>query len=60
MKIKISQFVPLAGTIGGFVLLMLIGFEDINFTLEPSHIWAFMSLTIGATVVHKATKRWRK
>ena len=60
MKIKISQFVPLAGTIGGFVLLTLIGFEDIKFTLDPSHIWAYMGITLGTTVIHKATKKWRK
>lgn len=58
---KISQFVPLAGTIGGFGLLVLIGFEDIKFTLDPMHIWAFMSITIGSSVAHKASQwKWKK
>ncbi len=59
MGVKISQFIPLAGTIGGFTLLTLIGFEDIKFTLDPSHIWAFMSITIGSAVAYKASKlKW--
>jgi len=60
MNIKISQFIPLVGTMGGFALLTLTGFEDIKFTLDPSHIWAFMSITIGSAVVHKASKlKWK-
>lgn len=61
MNIKISQFVPIVGTLGGLTLLVLTGFEEIKFTLDPSHIWAFMSITIGSSVVHKASKlKWRK
>lgn len=57
---KISQFVPLAGTIGGFLLILLTGLEDIKFTLEPTYIWTYMVITIGATVTHKAVKRkWK-
>jgi len=61
MNVKISQFVPIVGTIGGMILLILTGFEDIKFTLEPSHIWAFMSITICSTVAFKASKwKWKK
>ena len=60
MKVKISQFIPLAGTIGGFLLLVATGLEDIHFNLDPSHIWAYMGITLGTTVAHKATKKWRK
>jgi len=59
MGIKISQFVPMAGTIGGFLLLILTGFKEIDFSLEAHYIWTYMGITIGATVAHKATKKWR-
>jgi len=59
MKLKISQLLPLVGTIGGFLLLVLIGTESINFTLDPSHIWAFMSITIGSSIANKSLNKWR-
>jgi len=59
MKIKISQFIPLVGTIGGLGLLILIGSDKFAFTLDPNYIWAFMSITMGSTVAHKTVKKWR-
>lgn len=56
---KISQLVPMIGTVGGLGLLILIGFEDIKFSLEPTYIWTFMAITLGSTVAHKTVKKWK-
>jgi hypothetical protein len=51
----------MVGTVGGMILLILTGFDEIKFTLEPTHIWSFMTITIGSTVAFKASKwKWGK
>ena len=61
MSVKISQFIPLAGTIGGFALILLTGLEDVKFSLEPTYIWTYMAICIGGTVAHKASKlKWKQ
>ena len=49
---KTSKFVPLAGTIAGAILIFLDGFADINFTLDSSSFWAFMTFTVGGSAAY--------
>lgn len=49
----------MTGTLGALGLLILVGFEDIKFSLEPTYIWTFMAIALGSTVAHKTVKKWR-
>jgi len=57
---KTSKFVPLAGTIAGGCMVILDGFDDINFTLDVTAFWAFMTFTVGGSVAYGIYKRMSK
>jgi len=57
---KLSKFVPLAGTILGGTMVVLDGFEDINFTLDSASFWAFMTFTVGGSAAYGIFKRMNK
>ena len=57
---KTSKFVPLAGTIAGALMIILDGFNDINFTLDSTSFWAFMTFTLGGSAAYGIYKGIKK
>lgn len=55
-----SKFIPLAGTIIGGIMIIVDGFNDINFTLDSTAFWAFMGFTVGGSSAYGIFKRWKQ
>ena len=59
MNVKISQFIPVLGAAGGFVFLLLVGFDDIKFTLDYEYILGFMGILLFGNSGHKLLKMFK-
>jgi len=57
---KTSKFVPLAGTIAGAAMIILDGLNDIQFTLDTTAFWAFMTFTVGGSAAYGIYKRLKE
>ena len=57
---KTSKSIPLIGAFGGLTLLLLIGFQDIKFSLDVNYIWAFMGITIPTSAGYAVLKKLGK
>lgn len=54
---KTSKFIPLFGAVIGGVMIFLDGYDMVEFTLDASTFWAYMTFTMGGSAAYGILKK---